>query len=71
VDCVLRGGEINDQSLIARHVGDLQIGVYVAPSYIGTPQRPCASARAGNTDHRIVDSCPRTGKIDPLVLHGE
>lgn len=24
VDCVLRGGEINDQSLIARHVGDLQ-----------------------------------------------
>lgn len=31
VDCVLRGGEINDQSLIARHVGDLQIGVYVAP----------------------------------------
>lgn len=31
VDCVLRGGEITDQSLIARHVGDLQIGVYVAP----------------------------------------
>lgn len=34
VDCVLRGGEINDQSLIARHVGDLHIGVYVAPSYL-------------------------------------
>jgi len=32
VDCVLRGGEITDQSLIARHVGDLQIGAYVAPS---------------------------------------
>ncbi len=31
VDCVLRGGEITDQSLIARHVGDLPIGVYVAP----------------------------------------
>lgn len=30
VDCVLRGGDINDQSLIARHVGDLQIGVYAA-----------------------------------------
>jgi MtfA peptidase len=34
VDCVLRGGQITDQSLIARHVGDLQIGVYVAPSYV-------------------------------------
>ena len=34
VDCVLRGGEITDQSLIARHVGDLQIGVYAAPSYL-------------------------------------
>ncbi|STT04914.1 LysR family transcriptional regulator [Klebsiella pneumoniae] len=32
VDCVLRGGQITDQSLIARHVGDLQIGVYVAPA---------------------------------------
>lgn len=32
MDCVLRGGQITDQSLIARHVGDLQIGVYVAPA---------------------------------------
>lgn len=29
VDCVLRGGQITDQSLIARHVGDLQIGVVI------------------------------------------
>jgi DNA-binding transcriptional LysR family regulator len=43
VDCVLRGGEITDPSLIARHVGDLPIGVYAAPSYLqraGTPQHP-------------------------------
>ncbi|HLU04305.1 MAG TPA: LysR family transcriptional regulator, partial [Advenella sp.] len=31
VDCVVRGGELTDQSLIARHIGDLQLGIYAAP----------------------------------------
>ncbi|TEC09110.1 LysR family transcriptional regulator [Pseudomonas aeruginosa] len=72
VDCVLRGGEINDQSLIARHVGDLQISAYAAPSYVkrlGTPANP---QELENTGHRIVGFLSsRTGKIDPLVLHRE
>ncbi|MGO3741889.1 LysR substrate-binding domain-containing protein [Kerstersia sp.] len=70
VDCVLRGGEINNQSLIARHVGDLPIGAYVAPSYVerlGTPTHP---RELENTHHRIVGFLSsRTGKIDPLTLH--
>lgn len=43
VDCVVRGGEITDQSLVARHLADLPIGVYAAPSYLaqhGTPAHP-------------------------------
>jgi DNA-binding transcriptional LysR family regulator len=43
VDCVVRGGEILDQSLVARPVANLQIGVYAAPSYLqraGTPKHP-------------------------------
>jgi DNA-binding transcriptional LysR family regulator len=56
VDCVLRGGQITDQSLIARHVGDLQIGVYVAPSYVERLALP-HPRELQNTDH-IVDSCP-------------
>ncbi|WP_338459230.1 LysR family transcriptional regulator [Pseudomonas sp. TE3-3-F2023] len=43
VDCVVRGGEITDQSLVARHVGDLKLGTYAAPSYLqrfGTPVHP-------------------------------
>ncbi len=28
VDCVIRGGEVTQPSLIARHVGDLQLGVF-------------------------------------------
>lgn len=72
VDCVLRGGEISDQSLIARHVGDLQIGVYVAPSYVERLGAPAHPRELENTDHRIVGFLStRNGKIDPLVLHGE
>ncbi|MBV4507276.1 LysR family transcriptional regulator [Pseudomonas sp. BW13M1] len=43
VDCVVRGGEITDQSLVARHVGDLQLGMYATPGYLqrfGTPVHP-------------------------------
>ncbi len=71
VDCVLRGGQITDQSLIARHVGDLQIGVYVAPSYVERLGAPHTRA-AQNTDHCIVGFLSsRTSKIDPLVLCSE
>ena len=45
VDCVIRGGAITDPSLVARHIGDLQAGMYAAPSYLaqhGTPEHPSA-----------------------------
>ncbi|EPO4112454.1 MULTISPECIES: LysR family transcriptional regulator [Enterobacter] len=72
VDCVLRGGEITDQSLIARHVGDLQIGVYAAPSYLERLGPPSHPRELENTDHRRVGFLSsRTGKIDPLVLRSE
>ncbi|MEA4676745.1 LysR substrate-binding domain-containing protein [Klebsiella pneumoniae] len=72
VDCVLRGGQITDQSLIARHVGDLQIGVYVAPSYVERLGAPAHPRELQNTDHCIVGLLSsRTSKIDPLVLCSE
>ncbi|HFT4686354.1 TPA: LysR substrate-binding domain-containing protein [Klebsiella pneumoniae] len=72
VDCVLRGGQITDQSLIARHVGDLQIGVYVAPSYVERLGAPAHPRELQNTDHCIVGFLTsRTSKIDPLVLCSE
>jgi DNA-binding transcriptional LysR family regulator len=43
VDCVLRGGELTDQSLIARRITDLPMVTYAAPSYLerfGAPQHP-------------------------------
>ena len=72
VDCVLRGGQITDLSLIARHVGDLQIGVYVAPSYVERLGAPAHPRELQNTDHCIVGFLSsRTSKIDPLVLCSE
>ncbi len=70
VDCVVRGGEITDQSLMARHVGDLQLGVYVAPGYLqgmGTPAHPLDLE---NSSHRIVGYLwARTGKALPYAMH--
>lgn len=54
VDCVIRGGEMRDQSLMARKIGDLQLAVYAAPGYlarVGTPSHPQELEEAR---HRIV-----------------
>jgi len=69
VDCVVRGGELTDQSLMARRVGDLQIGVYAAPSYLeraGTPSHP---RELEDTHHRIVGFLwARTGRVLPYAM---
>ena len=69
VDCVLRGGEITDPSLIARHVGDLPIGVYAAPSYLqraGTPQHP---GELEDPHHRTVGYLrARSGTVAPMGM---
>ena len=53
VDCVVRGGEITDQSLIARRIGELSFISCAAPSYLekfGEPQHPADLDR----DHYVV-----------------
>ncbi|MHC8318992.1 LysR family transcriptional regulator [Pseudomonas sp. LB3P31] len=69
VDCVIRGGEITDTSLVARHIADLPLGVYAAPSYLslhGVPAHP-RELQAGA--HRIVGyRWARTGKALPYTM---
>lgn len=69
VDCVLRGGEIANPTLVARRIGDLQLGVYAAPSYLeraGTPSHP---RELMDTHHRIVGfTRAGSGKVAPAVL---
>ena len=43
IDCVVRGGEITDQSLIARRIGEFHTVLAAAPSYLrrhGVPRQP-------------------------------
>lgn len=70
VDCVVRGGELLDQSLMARKVADLQLGVFAAPAYLareGVPEHP---RDLEDSHHRVVGFLwARTGKPVPYALH--
>ncbi|MDR7057725.1 DNA-binding transcriptional LysR family regulator [Pseudomonas koreensis] len=70
VDCVVRGGELLDQSLMARKLADLPLGVFAAPAYLareGTPDHP---RELEDSHHRVVAFLwARTGKPVPYALH--
>ena len=70
VDCVVRGGELLDQSLMARKIADLPLGVFAAPAYLareGTPDHP---RELEDSHHRVVAFLwARTGKPLPYTLH--
>ncbi|MDF9757292.1 LysR family transcriptional regulator [Pseudomonas hunanensis] len=70
IDCVVRGGEITDQSLVARHVGDLKLGIYATPGYLhsfGTPVHPLELEEG---QHKTVGFLWfRTGKTLPYAMH--
>lgn len=69
VDCVLRGGEITDQSLVARRIGEFHTLLAASPAYLqrhGTPQHPLELENGG---HRMVHYLShRTGRPHPLEL---
>jgi len=66
VDCVIRGGELQDQSLVARRIGTLPFVTVVSPDYLrryGAPQTPQELEQDG---HRMVNFfSPRTGRLMP------
>ena len=69
VDCVVRGGEITDQSLMARRIGDLQLGVYAAPGYLQRAGTPLHPRELEDSHHRIVGYLwARTGKALPYAM---
>jgi DNA-binding transcriptional LysR family regulator len=64
VDCVVRGGELTDLSLMARRVGDLQARVCAAPSYLARAGTPAHPRDLEGTHHRVVGyKSARTGKV--------
>ena len=72
VDCVVRGGSIANPSLVARHVADLQLGVYASPGYLALAGRPAHPSELENTHHRIVGFLwSRAGKTFPYAMQRE
>ncbi|WP_326543351.1 LysR substrate-binding domain-containing protein [Pseudorhodoferax sp.] len=69
VDCVVRGGSVTNPSLVARHVADLQLGVYAAPGYLALAGRPAHPRALQDTHHRIVGFLwSRAGKTFPYAM---
>lgn len=66
IDCVIRGGPINDESLVARRLGDFRMITYAAPSYLakhGTPKDLEELER-----HQVVSFfSSKTGKTYPFI----
>ncbi len=72
VDCVVRGGELTDQSLMARRIGDLPLGVYASPSYLERAGLPSHPRELETTHHRVVSFLgPRLGKPIAMQRHEE
>lgn len=70
VDCVVRGGELTDLSLVARRVGDLQLGVFATPGYLQRMGTPVDPRELENSDHRMVGFLwARLGKALPYAMH--
>lgn len=70
VDCVVRGGELTELSLVARRVGDLQLGVYAAPSYLESTGFLSHPQELALPDHYIVGfTWTHAGEASPYVMH--
>nr|WP_315400753.1 LysR family transcriptional regulator [uncultured Duganella sp.] len=54
VDCVVRGGAVTDQSLVARRVGELGMRVYAAPAYLARAGTPSHPAQLEDSHHRLI-----------------
>ncbi|HEX2545245.1 MAG TPA: LysR family transcriptional regulator [Ramlibacter sp.] len=63
VDCVIRGGELTEQSLVARRIANLTLLSVATPAYLaahGTPQHPLEL----EDRHTVINYfSPRTGRM--------
>jgi DNA-binding transcriptional LysR family regulator len=69
IDCVIRGGELTEQSLVARRIANLPLVTVASPDYLrrhGTPQHPSELEEEGHTTIAYFSS--RTGRFYPDVF---
>ncbi|XXT21111.1 LysR family transcriptional regulator [Sorangium sp. So ce429] len=69
IDCVIRGGRVLDESLVARRLGEFVYMSCATPGYVarcGAPEHPLELAR---DPHTVVSYfSPITGRLIPFVL---
>ena len=64
VDCVVRAGEVADQSLIARRIGTVGYVMCASPAYLERLGRPSHPSELADSAHRVVGYfSARTGKV--------
>lgn len=69
VDCVIRGGEISDPSLVARLVGELPMKAYAAPHYLHRHRTPEHPKDLEQSHHRVVGFLStRSGRVPPFSM---
>ncbi len=68
VDCVLRGGEITDQSLVARRIGLLGFMTAAAPAYLESHGEPLHPNDLENGHLTVNYFSARTGRFLPIEL---
>lgn len=62
IDCVVRGGEVHDEALVARKLGSLPVVTCAAPSYLAQAGRPEHPGTL--TEHTFVHFfSPKTGRV--------
>lgn len=65
IDCVIRGGDIYDESLVARKLGEFQMKTFAAPSYLAKYGKP-ETLDELERHYFINFASPKTGKIYPF-----
>jgi LysR family transcriptional regulator for bpeEF and oprC len=73
VDCVIRAGELVDQSLVARRIANLRFVTCATPAYLARHGIPTTPADLGDGTHRVVGyfSSLSNRPIPLRYAHGE
>jgi len=66
VDCVIRGGELSDQSLVARRIGNLEFITVAAPDYLARKGTPAHPIEVEEKHASVIYFSPQTNRHYPL-----
>jgi LysR family transcriptional regulator for bpeEF and oprC len=66
VDCVIRGGELSDQSLVARRVGNVEFITVASPEYLARKGVPTHPLEIEESHSSVIYFSPQSGRHYPL-----